>query len=115
MNNLNPGDFVPSTSSLGICQTIASVCLFPSYSFVAGDYLGEMLRVGLLGATGYMGSSYCSGLVQAFHKGQLSLIILHQPTSETSRYPPDVERRPLDLGGDVTSIKRAIQGLNVVM
>ena len=74
-----------------------------------------MLRVGLLGATGFMGSSYCSGLLQAFHKGQLCLIILHRPTAETSRYPPDVERRPLDLEGDVASIRQAIQGLNVVM
>ncbi len=75
-----------------------------------------MLTVGLLGATGYMGSAICSGLITAFRNKQLGFVILHQPSSNTSRYPSDVEKRQVDLvKGDIVEIGRAIKGLNVVM
>ena len=63
-----------------------------------------------------MGSALCSGLLPAFRKRQLSLVILHHPSSDTARYPADVEKRPLDLErGDLPSLREALQGLQIVM
>jgi len=74
-----------------------------------------MLCVGLLGATGHMGAPICSALLDASRKRRLELIILHHPSSETSKYPLEVEKRPIDLEGDFGRIKDAVRGLNVVM
>lgn len=75
-----------------------------------------MLSIGLLGATGYMGSALCSGLLEAFRKQQLGFVILHRPSSDTSKYPSDVEKRQLDLeGDDVPKTRQTLKGLQVVM
>lgn len=75
-----------------------------------------MLSVGLLGATGYMGGPFCSALTAASRRGQLKLVIVHRPSSDTSRYPKDIERRSVDLErGDRTETVRALSGLQVVM
>ena len=75
-----------------------------------------MLNIGLIGATGHMGSCFCPPLVHASREGRLRLVILHRPGSDDTKYPVGVERRVLDLENmKPLEIEQAIQGLQVVM
>lgn len=75
-----------------------------------------MLSVGLLGATGYVGSSICAGLLRSARQGLLTFVILHSPSSDISKYPEDVEKRAIDLEkGTQSDHAKAIEGLNIVV
>ena len=75
-----------------------------------------MISVGLLGATGYMGASFCAGLLKAHCAGELKLIVLHQPQSKLSKYPKEVEKREIDLENDsISKISDTVKDLHVVM
>lgn len=74
-----------------------------------------MLSVALLGATGYMGTALCAGLLQAFRDKQLNLIILHAPGSDPDKYPVEPEKRILDLDNSADALRESLKDFHFVM
>jgi hypothetical protein len=75
-----------------------------------------MLSVGIWGATGFMGAPFSRALLKAHRANQLRFIILHRPESNLARYPPDIEKRCLDLQKDATlTTAEKLQDLQVVV
>ena len=75
-----------------------------------------ILSVGIYGAAGYMGAPFSRGLLAAHRGGLLRFVILHRPESNLSRYPPDIEKRVLDLeNGDREKAAEQMKDLQVVM
>ncbi|KAH8655761.1 hypothetical protein BX600DRAFT_515455 [Xylariales sp. PMI_506] len=75
-----------------------------------------MLSVGIFGATGYMGAPFSRALLKAHRAGLLRFVILHRPESDLARFPPDVEKRCLDLNVDEgASTAEKIGDLQVVI
>lgn len=74
-----------------------------------------MHTVGLISHTGRIGSATLAPLLAAKEHGQIELIILHRASSNLTSIPDDVEKRVVDLGGEVSAIKSAVAGINVMM
>lgn len=76
-----------------------------------------MLKVGLFGATGYMGAPFARALIKAHRDGHLCFVTLLRPESDPKKYPRDIERRVIDLGvdGDLSQAQEQLHDLHVVM
>lgn len=63
-----------------------------------------------------MGAPFSRALLKAHRLRQLRFIILHRPESNLARYPPDVEKRCLDLAnGNTATITDSLKDLQVVV
>ncbi|TYJ51392.1 hypothetical protein B9479_008042 [Cryptococcus floricola] len=74
------------------------------------------ITVGLLAHNGSVGRALLASLYQAQTKGDLKVVVLHRPNSDTSKVPSDVEKRVVELGeGKVDAVRDATKDLEVVI
>ncbi|BEJ13298.1 hypothetical protein CspHIS471_0304720 [Cutaneotrichosporon sp. HIS471] len=67
------------------------------------------IAVGLIGATGLLGSP----LLKALSAQPIKVVILHRPTSKLP--PTDAEKRVFDISGNETDIHKALEGIDILI
>ena len=75
-----------------------------------------MVTVGLIGHNGSVGKSALAALAEAEKKGNLKLVVIHRPSSETSNIPAGIEKRALDNAkASDAEFDKALAGINVLV
>ena len=74
-----------------------------------------MLTIGIMGHNGRIGAALSALLVKAHQAARIKLVVLHRSSSDISKIPSGIEKRVIDLEGDVGSLRPAFSGINVMM
>ena len=83
------------------------------FSGVIGSKNNMPHTVGLLGATGNLGTRLLPELVKLHSKGTIRLIILYREASKLPELPYTVETRLINPGANPSDVVRSIVGINI--